>query len=319
MVRGSRLVAGLVVLAVLAVACTTTVDDGTTASTLARDVGSTTVASRGTQSFSDQPSYGNAVVDGNSGEWNLGEDLFANMYQAGKPDKPVLSKLYIRYACDTERLFVLVLTEPGWEIVPSDDDNFVKLGNSNKLVDGASGNDGTPPDFAYVADGGGWEASAPLASGSYSDLNVHAQVTEAVARNSGETSTVAGRAIPIDIVCDESSTTTSTSVPASTSTSLATTTTPEATTTTSEATTSTLDVSPTSEVATTTTDPGESTTTTEDIGGSSIATSTTTSGDSTLPWTGPSGPFGPTSVSVWLALILLSFGALLVRSFRDDS
>jgi hypothetical protein len=271
---------------------------------LARDDGSTTAASRGTLSFSEQPSYASAVVDGNPGEWNLGDDLFANMYQAGKPDKPVLSKLYIRYACDTETLFVLVLTEPGWEIVPSDDDNFVKLGNSNKLVDGASGNDGTPPDFAYVAEGGGWEASAPLAFGSYSDLNVHAQVTEAVAQDSDETSAVAGRAIPIEIICDESSTTSSTSLAA---------------TTTSEATTTTLDVSPTSEVATTTTDPGESTTTTEDVGGSSIATSTTTSGDSTLPWTGPSGPFGPTSVSVWLALILLSFGALLVRSFRDDS
>ena len=81
-------------------ATATTIDEAT----------STTVEAQGragTQAFRTEPTYESAVVDGISNEWNLSSDLFANMYQAGKPDKPVLSKLYIRYACDTETLYVL--------------------------------------------------------------------------------------------------------------------------------------------------------------------------------------------------------------------
>jgi len=44
-----------------------------------------------------QPTYGVANVDGNIGEWDLANDFFANMYRAGKTDKEIESKLYLRY------------------------------------------------------------------------------------------------------------------------------------------------------------------------------------------------------------------------------
>ena len=67
---------------------------------------------------------------------------------------------------------------PGWNILPSNNDNYVKLGQTDKLVDGSSGSNGVPPDFAYIG-ATGWEAAFHLAPGSYfgdNGLNVHAQV-----------------------------------------------------------------------------------------------------------------------------------------------
>jgi len=46
-----------------------------------------------------QPTYALATVDGSIGEWVLNNDFFANMREAAKPDKPILSKLYLHYDC----------------------------------------------------------------------------------------------------------------------------------------------------------------------------------------------------------------------------
>src|SRR6478752_1103577 len=46
--------------------------------------------------------------------------ILANMYEAGKPDKPVLSRLYGRYDCSTETFYVFVRTIQGWVVLPSD-------------------------------------------------------------------------------------------------------------------------------------------------------------------------------------------------------
>lgn len=56
-----------------------------------------------------EPTYGSAVVDGSSAEWVAG-DFFADMYRAGNPNFAVMSKLYVRYECSTNVLFVLVLS-----------------------------------------------------------------------------------------------------------------------------------------------------------------------------------------------------------------
>jgi subtilase family serine protease len=70
-------------------------------------------------------------------------------------------------------------------------DNWVKIYDLRKstLVDGNSGNDGTPPDFAWVNRNGdvadGWEASISLGPGEYKELEVHAQIV-------GDGSQVAG-------------------------------------------------------------------------------------------------------------------------------
>jgi len=149
------------------------------------------------------PTYGAATVDGDTTEWDLSNDFFANMYRAGDPDKDTLAKLYLRYDCSTETLYALVLAESGVSVDVDPDDNWIKvyaLGNS-PIVDGNDGNDGTPPDFAWVGLSGttakGWEASAPLAPGEYSEIEVHANV------NGGETSSTGkqGSRIPLSISC----------------------------------------------------------------------------------------------------------------------
>ena len=48
--------------------------------------------------------------------------------------------------------------------MPSDNDNYVKIGASDKLVDGSDTPGGGPPDFAYVGPYG-WEAAYQLAPG----------------------------------------------------------------------------------------------------------------------------------------------------------
>jgi uncharacterized repeat protein (TIGR01451 family) len=155
-----------------------------------------------------EPTYGSATVDGSYAEWDLTNDFFADMYRAGDPNKKVESKLYVRYDCATQTLYVLVLAVDGVPVLPQPDDAFVKLGNATKLVDGNSGNNGTPPDFAWIMEANGlaqvngtyigFEASASLAPGNYANLNVHVQVYD---DDESQTSAVADRAILLDILC----------------------------------------------------------------------------------------------------------------------
>ena len=147
-----------------------------------------------------EPTYASANVDGNEAEWDQRNDFFADMYRAGDPNKQVESKLYLRYDCQTQTLYALVLVEQGVTVLPQPDDAFIKLGNATKLVDGNYGDDGTPPDFAWITQNStyyGFEASTPLAPGSYTNLNVHVQVSD----EGSQTSAVADRAILLDILC----------------------------------------------------------------------------------------------------------------------
>ncbi|MCB9250449.1 MAG: hypothetical protein H6613_18830 [Ignavibacteriales bacterium] len=113
------------------------------------------------------PEPGTATIDGDPGEWDLINDFFADMREAGDfvTPKTLLSKVYLRYDCPTETLSILVLTEPGFTIVNSAADNWVKeysLGGNNKIVDV----NGT---FSYISDVAnppniiGYEASGTIA------------------------------------------------------------------------------------------------------------------------------------------------------------
>ena len=135
------------------------------------------------------PTYGTANVDGNSGEWNLVNDFFSLMYRAGNPNKPVESKAYLRYDCATHTMYVLVLMEPNsvGYIDPNNQTAWVAIDQqNNKVVTENSGDDGVPPDFEWVGQGydgnpqhvRGYEASFPLASGSY-EIIFHVDVIDA--------------------------------------------------------------------------------------------------------------------------------------------
>lgn len=161
-----------------------------------------------------QPSPGTAVVDGNYGEWNLVNDFFANMYRAGNPTKPLESKLYLRYDCTTHTVFALCLKAGTDPIIadPNPEQNWIAINNqNNKVVSGTTGNDGIPPDFEFInivaptppdtltfADG--WEASFPLAEGSYT-LIAHAEVLGDFLAQTSATTGFPGQGVPLTLAC----------------------------------------------------------------------------------------------------------------------
>ena len=108
------------------------------------------------------------------------------MYEAGKPDKEeagqALRPLRLRH---DDVLRVRGRRTPGWTVVPSDNDNYVKLGQTDKLVDGSDAPGGGPPDFAYIGTTrrgrrhSSWIRAAIWGTGA---CNVHAEVQPAEPR-----------------------------------------------------------------------------------------------------------------------------------------
>jgi hypothetical protein len=118
------------------------------------------------------PSAGSATVDGDTSDWSLAADQFADLTHGGVAGRTVVGHLYLRYDCDSETLYGLVLLIDGNKALVSRPENaYLRIDGSGKLVSGESGNDGTPPDFAWVDSDGefatGYEASGSLAPGSY--------------------------------------------------------------------------------------------------------------------------------------------------------
>ncbi|MGD8623248.1 MAG: hypothetical protein PVJ34_01835 [Anaerolineae bacterium] len=148
------------------------------------------------------------TVDGDTGDWDLSLDYFSDMILAGGNggQTEVLSKLYLRYNCDSGVLYALVLTEPGVTIDADGplDEHYIKLTQGSKVVDGnASPPDGVQPDFAFVGLSGGtalgWEASFFAPQDSYPNFNVHTNVNYSGSVN---TSQVPGTAIDLVIDCN---------------------------------------------------------------------------------------------------------------------
>jgi hypothetical protein len=147
------------------------------------------------------PHYGKRVIDGTISDWNLDVDFYADMYRAGKTDKAVESKAYLRYDCNSNTLFVLVLGEPGVigshsDEVGGDVTSWVAINvQSNKVVNELAGNDGIPSDFAWVGEGFdgdlshmlGFEASFSIMPGSYNIL-IHMQILDSLGQQTSATS-----------------------------------------------------------------------------------------------------------------------------------
>lgn len=152
------------------------------------------------------PSLGSADVDGSTAEWSLTADFFSDMTDAGRTDQPVRAKLYLRYDCDSEVLYALVLAEGG-EKAKQDrlDEAYIRIDGTGKLISASDGDDGDPPDFAWVNGDGaladGWEGSGALTPGSYS-LRAHVLIADDSADGYTPMDTV-GREIPLVIDCPE--------------------------------------------------------------------------------------------------------------------
>jgi hypothetical protein len=156
---------------------------------------------------STEPVYATADVDGNTGEWILANDFFACMYEAGNPSFTVLSKLYLRYDCNTNTVYALVLAEDGFTPLQQPQDAWIKIYDiqQDPLVDGYSGDDGTPPDFQWVYANGnllGYEASFSLNEGTYNELEAHIQIEGDVGGRTSSTGKGEYR-IPLVIDCPE--------------------------------------------------------------------------------------------------------------------
>jgi hypothetical protein len=129
------------------------------------------------------PTYGTATVDGDSADWNLTTDCSVPMYRAGKNDAnhPQESTAYLRYDYSNQTMYVLVLVKSGIIAISSAGDAWGAIdSNGNKVYTGSSGNNGTPPDFAWVYSGSdaiGYEASFPLDPGIY-EFKIHIQVND---------------------------------------------------------------------------------------------------------------------------------------------
>lgn len=157
-----------------------------------------------TMAAAPNPSPGSVTVDGATGDWSLGADFFANMTDAGDPDRPVRAIFYARYDCEEEALYGLVLAQGG-EKARQDrpDEAYIRIDGAGKLTSAGDGVDGSPPDFAWVNGDGeradGWEASGSLAPGSY---NIRAHVLIADDSADGYTPMdIIGREAPLVIEC----------------------------------------------------------------------------------------------------------------------
>ena len=150
-----------------------------------------------------EPNYGTATVDGNNDEWSEA-DYFGTMYNTGIYGNPPLSDAYVKYDCEYQILYVLVLLRDNYIIENNvdkpEENHFVRLGCGGSLVvvDANDLNSGTQPNFMYIEDQSGnkigWEASAYV-SPITSDLSIHTQVYE------DQTSALNNRCVKLDICC----------------------------------------------------------------------------------------------------------------------
>jgi hypothetical protein len=152
------------------------------------------------------PSAGSATVDGSIADWSLSSNFFSDMTDAGVDGRPVRAKLYLQYDCEAEVLYGLVLVQ-GDEKARQDrpDEAYIRIDGSGKLISATHGNDGTPPDFAWVNGDGtladGWEGSGSLAPGTHT-IRAHVLVADD-SRDGYTPMDVVGRNVPLVIECGD--------------------------------------------------------------------------------------------------------------------
>lgn len=142
------------------------------------------------------PNAGSATVDGAIGDWSLSADFFADMTAGGVAGRDVRAKLYLKYDCDAEVLYALVLAQGSDKILQDPGSSYITIDGS-KLIELDNGS------FAWVDPSGdlaaGFEGSTDLAPGSYT-LRAHALIADDSDDGYQAQDTV-GRFIPLVITC----------------------------------------------------------------------------------------------------------------------
>lgn len=126
-----------------------------------------------------EPTPGGATVDGSTAEWTPADDAFVLV--GNDPPHRERGRVALRYDCDDEVLYALIMAGPDLRLEATDpDEAYLRLGSEPKLVSGTDEADGEAPDAAWVDLQGptaaGIELGAPLPAGTYDDLRVHAKV-----------------------------------------------------------------------------------------------------------------------------------------------
>lgn len=154
---------------------------------------------------------GGAVVDGNPNEWNPAVDFFSKFYVQGDVNKQEAGSVYVRIQCDGRpqyvgtKAFLYFLVETTVPLDLSDSArHFVKgaAPNGPVWVNGLSGNDDNPPDFAYIPGDQGWEASAWVDAVDYPTLWIHTQIVDAAGQSQTADPPGHNLGIPLSISCD---------------------------------------------------------------------------------------------------------------------
>jgi hypothetical protein len=164
------------------------------------------------------PAAGSATVDGSTADWSLGATFFSDMTDAGVDGRQVRAKLYLKYDCDAEVLYGLVLVQGDEKGRQTRTDEAYVMIDGKKIIDSTHGQ------FAWVNGDGeladGFEGGAGLKPGSYT-LRAHVLVAD----NSADGYTpmdVVGRNVPLEIECGEVGPTQGTPTPTPTPTPAAT-------------------------------------------------------------------------------------------------
>lgn len=150
------------------------------------------------------PAAGTAIVDGDASEWTTA-DHFAAMKHEGSTK--VVGSLSVRYDCESGVLSALVLAADGVSFRADRPENaYVRIDGVGKLVSGESGDDGTPPDFAWIGLDDiaalGYEASGVVAPGEHT-IRVHVLMFDDSADGGYLTIDSDPRTGPLTLVCDD--------------------------------------------------------------------------------------------------------------------
>ncbi len=163
----------------------------------------TALVAPATMAAAPNPSQGSAIVDGNIDDWSLGDDFFADMTDAGIADRPVRAKLFLRYDCDSNTLFALVLAQGNDKAQQTRPENaYVRIDGTGKLISGGEPANG---EFEWVSGDGtladGWEGGNELAPGSYS-LRAHVLIDDDSTDGYAPMDPI-GREVPLVIECQD--------------------------------------------------------------------------------------------------------------------
>jgi hypothetical protein len=134
------------------------------------------------------------VVDGNTSDWDLSRDFFADLYRAGDPTKKIEAKLYLRYDCGAGIMYAFVASAGDWPLLAQSGEAWIAInGKSNKVsfVSFAWVGQGYDGDSGHAT---GWEASFSIAQGTYA-LTTHVNAFDG---GESQTSEVADISLVLD-------------------------------------------------------------------------------------------------------------------------